>query len=278
MEFKNPPPPEEIGVKANSNNGFTLSEVLITLVIIGVVAAITVPILMHQAKWKQYRTGLIKARSTLDQATIKYAFEYGENPECGYWTKNPYKNNGCTDVCKGYDSNGNCTGWICKETGEKVPSDFNGYFGDCINLYNYFKKAMNVIKVCDSNAYSKGCVPDYDGNDTIYKSKNDGSTDEDANQATAGCDKWRKEKIKAGKAFVTADGMIFFPYGGSGARIIAVDVNGQAGPNKWGYDVFAFEPRIEDKYAVPVFRPGGCAPISKGGVAGSDLLYGKKYM
>ena len=33
------PPPEQIGVKTNNYKGFTLAEVLITLVIIGIVAA-----------------------------------------------------------------------------------------------------------------------------------------------------------------------------------------------------------------------------------------------
>ena len=272
------PPPTKIADKANKHNAFTLSEVLITLVIIGIVAAITVPILMHQYRWKQYRTGLMKARSTLDQATIKYALENGENPECGYWTKNPYKNNGCTDVCKGYDSNGNCTGWMCKETGGKLPSDYNGNFGDCYALYNFYKKALNVVKICESNAYKNGCIPDYEGNDTVYKSKNDGSSDEDANKATSGCGKWHKAEIKAGKAIVTADGMIFFPYGSFGSPIMAVDINGQAGPNKWGYDVFAFEGRMTDKYSVPTFTPGGCSFTEKGGVSGTQLLYGKNYM
>lgn len=236
---------------------------------------------MHQAKWKQYRTGLLKARSTLDQATIKYAFEYGENPECGYWTKNPYRNNGCTPVCKQYSSSGNCTGFVCRENGSKLPDDYNGYFDDCNSLYDFFKKAMNVVKVCDSNAYSKGCIPEYEGIDTIYKSKNNGSTDEDANKATSGCEAWRKAKIKTNMAFVTADGMIFFPYGNTGARKMAVDINGQSGPNKWGYDVFALSPRMTDKYSVPVYSPSsgaGCAPVDKGGMSGTELLYGKNYM
>ena len=233
---------------------------------------------MHQAKWKQYRTGLLKARSTLDQATIKYAFEYGENPECGYWTENPYSGKGCTGVCKGYDSNGDCTGWVCQENGENLPSDYNGNFDDCQKLYDFYKKAMNVVKVCDSNAYSQGCVPEYEGNDTIYKSQNDGVSDVEVNQAVSGCSGWKKSEIKAGKAFVTADGMIFFPYGSFYLPIMAVDINGQAGPNKWGHDVFAFDARMPDKYAVPAFSPGGCAPVERGGVSGSTLLYWRNYM
>ena len=260
------------------NKGFTLSEVLITLVIIGVVAAITVPILMHQYRWKQYRTGLLKAVSSLNQASLKYKVEYGENPECGYWKTNPYNGKGCTAICKGYTQEGNCQGFICRENGNSIPDDYNGNFGDCVALYNYYKKAMNVIKVCESNAYSNGCIPDYNGNDTAYKNKNDNVTDEDANKATAGCPNFRKEKLKTGKAFITADGMIFMPYGSFSMPNIAVDVNGQAGPNKFGYDVHVLRTRMIDKYSVPTYSQGNCDFTEKGGVLTDTLLYGKNYM
>ena len=49
----------------NKFRSFTLAEVLITLVIIGVIAAITVPTLMAQYRKKEYVTQLKKAYSTL---------------------------------------------------------------------------------------------------------------------------------------------------------------------------------------------------------------------
>lgn len=48
--------------------GFTLSEVLITLVIIGVIAAITVPTLMNNTNGQEYRSAIKKAISGLNQA------------------------------------------------------------------------------------------------------------------------------------------------------------------------------------------------------------------
>ena len=48
--------------------GFTLAEVLITLGIIGVVAAMTIPTLMNQTGQAEFRTGFKKAVSTLNQA------------------------------------------------------------------------------------------------------------------------------------------------------------------------------------------------------------------
>jgi len=52
-------------------NGFTLSEVLITLVIIGIVAAATIPTLINNTKKNEFVAGLKKANSVLSQAILK---------------------------------------------------------------------------------------------------------------------------------------------------------------------------------------------------------------
>ena len=56
--------------------GFTLAEVLITLVIIGVIAAMTVPTLMNNTQGTENKTAFKKAISSLNQAlTLEYALE-----------------------------------------------------------------------------------------------------------------------------------------------------------------------------------------------------------
>lgn len=56
--------------------GFTLAEVLITLVIIGVIAAMTIPTLMNSTNNQEFRVGLKKAISALNQAmSLNYALE-----------------------------------------------------------------------------------------------------------------------------------------------------------------------------------------------------------
>ncbi len=56
--------------------GFTLAEVLITLTIIGVIAAMTIPTLLSNTSDQEYKTGLKKAISTINQAiTMQYALE-----------------------------------------------------------------------------------------------------------------------------------------------------------------------------------------------------------
>ncbi len=52
----------------NSKKGFTLAEVLVTLAIIGVVAALTIPTLIQSTNSSKYQTSLKKALSVLNQA------------------------------------------------------------------------------------------------------------------------------------------------------------------------------------------------------------------
>ena len=60
--------------------GFTLAEVLITLAIIGVVAAIAIPSVISNSQQQEYKTGLKKAVSVLNSAiTMNMAID-GESP------------------------------------------------------------------------------------------------------------------------------------------------------------------------------------------------------
>lgn len=61
----------------NNRFGFTLAEVLITLGIIGVVAALTIPALMNSTQDKEYRVALKKTFSILSQATMSMVHENG---------------------------------------------------------------------------------------------------------------------------------------------------------------------------------------------------------
>lgn len=58
--------------------GFTLAEVLITLGIVGVVAAMTLPAVINNAKNKELETSLKKNYSVMTQALQKMSEEYGE--------------------------------------------------------------------------------------------------------------------------------------------------------------------------------------------------------
>ena len=71
------------------NQGFTLAETLITLGIIGVVAAMTVPVLISNTNGAKYRSQLKKTYSTLNQAGLMaqahYDYDYsGTDKLCPY--------------------------------------------------------------------------------------------------------------------------------------------------------------------------------------------------
>lgn len=68
--------------------GFTLAEVLITLGIIGVVAAMTLPSLIQKYRERQCVTALKKAVSVLDNAYRLFLFENGGDKELDY--KDPH--------------------------------------------------------------------------------------------------------------------------------------------------------------------------------------------
>ena len=67
-------------------DAFTLAEVLITLVIVGIIAAMTIPTLINKTNKQEYVSRLIKAYSTLAQATNRIIAEEG-NPkgDIGGW-------------------------------------------------------------------------------------------------------------------------------------------------------------------------------------------------
>ena len=76
---------------------FTLAEVLITLGIIGVVVAMTLPTLMHEYKIRQYKTGFWRTSSLIQSALKETANDFGyDNYEDLYY------------ICGDLPSMGNC--------------------------------------------------------------------------------------------------------------------------------------------------------------------------
>ncbi len=60
----------------NKKSGFTLAEVLVTLMIIGVIAAMTIPSLMQSTSQQEYKAAFKKGISMLNQAiTLNYALD-----------------------------------------------------------------------------------------------------------------------------------------------------------------------------------------------------------
>ena len=97
-----------------TKNAFTLAEVLITLGIIGVVAAMTMPTLLNSTQGAQYRTAYKKALSVLSQAVVlNVALDDYDLSQAS-----------ATDGTKQTD-------------------------GTSASVYNLFNNRMNVARVCD---------------------------------------------------------------------------------------------------------------------------------
>lgn len=108
--------------------GFTLAEVLITLGIIGVVAAMTIPTVLNNASDQQFKTGFKKILSTLNQAvTMNVALD---NTDFG-------------------DMNVTTT------------------TANSLSLYNLFNSRMNVVKTATTSAAAGINLPD-DANYTVF--------------------------------------------------------------------------------------------------------------
>lgn len=60
-----------------SNQGFTLAEVLVTLAIIGVVAALTIPTLLNNIQENEFKSAWKKNYSVISQALINYKNDHG---------------------------------------------------------------------------------------------------------------------------------------------------------------------------------------------------------
>ncbi len=244
---------------------FTLAEVLVTLGIIGVVAAMTMPVLIGNYQKKVLNDQFKKSYSLVQQAWRKAEVSLGYTPECFYWEKSPY-----TVVCLERDRFGNCSKSQLSD-GSPVPSDVNGIYNECATFMEQIVKELDVIKTCRGNGVADKCIPPYEGYDTINSQNYDNLTDEDLETLSKGCSYWRKTEIHNNRTiYVLKDGTILFPY--SGPQLFAIDINGMKGPNKWGVDVFSFQTKAPSANSRLSIKPGGCMTPEKGGVSTAQKL------
>ncbi|HIT92034.1 MAG TPA: type II secretion system protein, partial [Candidatus Stercorousia faecigallinarum] len=246
----------------SARSGFTLAEVLITLGIIGVVAAMTMPVLISNYRESVIKNQFKKAYSLVAQSLVQIEVNNGYPLECYVW---PSSRGG--NACLEYAEDGNCKKWSSSTT------DPYGSSANCDIFQQEFEKTVKIIKVCENNALAQGCIPEYNGTDSIVKQDNEDISDVDSNKQTAGTAWWRKNAIaKDRKAYVLADGTILLMSGWSGMRIFAIDVNGKRGPNKWGYDLFSFSVSSEPGKSLNLIPSYLASPVEKGGKSAKQML------
>lgn len=203
--------------KSCKKSAFTLAEVLITLGIIGIIAAITVPALMNNSNEAELKTGWKKAYSAASQAYMQALQENGGT--LGTFGCNPA----------------------------------------ALNKFNAFRGKLNVVNYCDASG----------GGSILGKCWSSQPT---SPSASSGCPNWIGATQANNSAFTTSDGMNWMGYGNSGGGMcpyMAVDINGNKGPNQFGEDVFTFN--LGDTI---IGNPGACTdnPIAQ---AQKDILMNK---
>lgn len=123
-----------ISVEKKYFKGFTLAETLITLMVIGILAVVTIPSLMQSWEKMALKSQTKKALATINQAYYQTMWEEGF--EC-YYLMQP---------------NATLVSFTNK---------------NCKNFYDSFFAKLKVAKECKGNALQGGCVPDYAKMDPI---------------------------------------------------------------------------------------------------------------
>jgi len=219
---------------------FTLAEVLVTLGIIGVVAAMTLPMLAKNYQFYVRQQQFKKAYAALDIAVQKTQIDMGEGVKCYYMT-----------------TSGAATG---------------SNMSECPYFWQELMKNIHVVKTCKKKAREKGCIPKdgWRGGEDVY-AETQGGSDPDAakDHYTRNCGGFNLQYIdNSGTVYMTNSGSIIMPYASTHHMgIFAIDINGHKGPNKWGYDIFIFD-FLKAKQHDSVFKLNPsrrCHPIETGG-------------
>lgn len=208
---------------------FTLAEVLITLGIIGIVAAMTLPTVVNKVGKNVLKQQFKKEYSVYSQNLLKTTYDLDGSINCHY----------------GQDENG-----LITNTGQ----DYTG----CKEFYEKFAHNLKIIKKCEGNALSGGCLPRY----SEYR------TD-------SGCGGYNEESFNVtNTAYVIADGSILMPYGNLALAAFVVDINGKKGPNKAGYDLFNFSIVKTRKggYVIDPNSINGCLPFLDGRLTYEEIF------
>lgn len=248
---------------------FTLAEVLVTLGIIGVVAALTMPVLMQNYRKAVLRNQAKKTYSMLSQALTTSVDKYGWKPSCYYWYPSSCKPHSCVQYS---DDGKSCLKYQMAD-GSPLASDVCGASTGCADFEKIFLSNLKIIKTCANKAYANGCIPEYAGLDDIIKEKNPNISDKDFNKQLVGQGGYSSSSLmNNSSAYVLASGEILLNYSGMKLpRIIIFDVNGKKGPNKWGYDIFSMH-TATSSVADNSFFFVADTKVQKGGVSLKSII------
>jgi len=215
---------KENGIKTNTNSAlaFTLAEVLITLGIIGVVAAMTIPTLMNKTQNAELKTALTKEVSVLSQAIIQIREDNGGTLDSVFG--NEYTNN-FLPFAKYLSIVKTCNNNLATEGCWHNDQKWYDYYGTPIVLVSQTFYSQNIGAVLQ------------DGSFVIAGSAGSPTCDSGAwiSQEGSGSYGWQSG----------------WPLD---CAILMVDVNGFKGPNRAGKDIFSLSIRKSGIVSTSVYK------------------------
>lgn len=229
------------------NPAVTLAEMLVVIGVVGIIAAMSLPMLTRNYKYYVIQQQFKKAYSVLEVSTMFTQLDMGEYVEC-YYTP----------------------------TLEKT---------HCSYFFQELMKQLKTTTICETNAKGLCLDETFRGGEYVYAETQGGNDYNAAKDAfIASCSGFTSEAFEEKAAVYVADsGFIVVPYvtgeGNSHYPILMLDANGLKGPNKWGYDILVFEfgKRDENDSVFTIMPSTKCHPLDKGGVYTTNFveyLYG----
>ncbi len=210
---------------------FTLAEVLITLGIIGVVAAMTLPALINKTRNKELHTAFLKTYSELNQAAMLFKADYGVSvPE--------------------YINNDKGNAGITAEQASKI--------------FAYYKGAKKLTSSGQGSSDEEGNYVPWYKMSNLNGSGYSGGPNVDGRDSSFLCDSSAFMNNMTGALMILNDA----PVAGKNGPVICVDINGQKKPNRYGIDYFAFIFTIDGR-VIPVGQEHKNNPATCNSASGS---------
>ena len=216
---------------------FTLAEVLITLGIIGVVAAMTLPTLIQNHQKQTYVNGLKKAIS----ATSNMLKKMQADEEASSITATSIVQDGLcvqglevsecnTEPQCQYDCYGNELSCTVEECERRFSNGCEDVYGNPSVFERLVPKYLKVVKTCKGSECNEIEYNDCNINQNKFSCNPEKTTFASIVYA------FGQDVV----GFYTSDGMIYYLIPGNMSLIVFVDVNGKKGPNQKGRDLFSY--------------------------------------
>ena len=217
--------------------GFTLAEVLVTLGIIGIVAAMTLPALVAKHQQNVLYSQFKKSYGIFQTAINTVNSENGIAYEC--------------------------------YAARYISNQWDARTSQCEDFWTNLLSKYKILKECgyhQSGCKGSGILPDYKTKAQVLASG--GKT----NEAYPACNFPMSEYT----GYYLSDGSLLYVYNypsyTGNSITFALDVNGKKGPNKWGYDLFYLTLYKKSAKSMTLGLTGICELIEKDGYTAEEMM------